>query len=95
MTIYSDEVGRFSDDDLKLLENVAGDIGFALDNLDKEFQRKLAEDALQESEVRLDLAIRSAHMGVWSWNILEDKRRFDLHVCRLLGIDPAAFTGKG
>ena len=33
LTIYSDEVDRFSDEDVKLLEKVAGDIGFALDNL--------------------------------------------------------------
>ena len=57
-------------------------------------ERKRAEEKLRESEARLDLAIRSAHMGVWSWNILEDKRYFDHQVCHLLGIDPAAFTGK-
>jgi PAS domain S-box-containing protein len=57
-------------------------------------ERKRAEEALQEGEARLDLAIRSAHMGVWSWDIIEDKRHFDHQVCHLLGIDPATFTGK-
>ncbi len=55
--------------------------------------RKRVENALLESEARLDLALRSAHMGVWSWDIVEDKRYFDNHACLLLGIDPATFTG--
>ncbi len=52
LSIYSDEVDRFSGEDVKLLEKVAGDIEFALDNLDKESRRKQAEDSLRESEER-------------------------------------------
>jgi len=55
--------------------------------------RKRAEDALREGEARLDLAIHSANMGVWSWDIHENKRYFDNKVCYLLGIDPDKFTG--
>jgi PAS domain S-box-containing protein len=47
LSIYSDEVDRFSDEDVKLLEKVAGDIDFALDNLDREFRRRQAEEALR------------------------------------------------
>jgi PAS domain S-box-containing protein len=50
LSIYSDEVDRFTGEDVRLLEKVAGDIEFALDNLDGEFQRKQAEEALRESE---------------------------------------------
>ena len=32
-------------------------------------------------------------MGVWHWDLVEDKRFFDDQVCHLLGIDPAKFTG--
>ena len=56
-------------------------------------ERRQAEEALREGEARLDLAIRSANMGVWSWNIHEDKRYVDDRVCHLLGIDPATFNG--
>jgi len=55
--------------------------------------RKRAEDALSESMARLDLALQSAEMGAWHWNIQEDKRYFDDQVCRLLGIEPATFSG--
>jgi len=56
-------------------------------------ERKRAEDALRENQARLDLALRSAGMGVWHWDIVENKRHFDDQVCHLLGINPATFTG--
>ncbi|MGA2404069.1 MAG: PAS domain S-box protein, partial [Syntrophobacteraceae bacterium] len=93
LTIYSHEVNRFSGEDVKLLEKIAGDIEFALDNLDREFRRKQAEEALRENQSRLELALRSGHMGVWHWDLIKDKRFFDDQVCRLLGIDQAKFTG--
>ena len=65
MTIYSDEVDRFSDEDVKLLEKVAGDIGFALDNLDKEFRRKQAEEALLESENKFKSYAEHALAGIY------------------------------
>ncbi len=65
LTIYSDEVDRFSDEDLKLLERVAGDIGFALDNLDKEFRRKQAEEALLESENKFKSYAEHALTGIY------------------------------
>ena len=55
--------------------------------------RKLAEERLRENKDRLDLALRSARMGAWHWDIVADKRYFDDQVCYLLGIDPETFTG--
>jgi PAS domain S-box-containing protein len=54
--------------------------------------RKKMEQALRESKARLDLALQSASMGVWHWDLVEDRRFFDDQVCRLLGIEPATFT---
>ncbi len=55
--------------------------------------RRRAEAAKQESDASLDLALRSAEMGVWHWDIIEGKRYFDDTTCHLLGIDPSVFTG--
>jgi len=41
----------------------------------------------------LKLALKSAKMGVWQYNIAERKRIYDNQVCFLLGIDPATFKG--
>jgi PAS domain S-box-containing protein len=56
-------------------------------------ERKRAEEALRENQARLDLALQSAHMGVWRWEIKENRRYFDDLTCQLLGIDAATFTG--
>ena len=55
--------------------------------------RKLVQEALRENEARLNLALQSASMGVWHWDIAENKRYFDAQACSLGGIDPATFTG--
>jgi len=50
LAIYSEETGFFGEKDVKLLEKVAQDIGFALDNLERERLRQEVRDALRESE---------------------------------------------
>ncbi len=57
-------------------------------------ERKLAEQALRDSKSRLDLALTSAHMGVWSYDCKTGLRKYDNQVCALFGIDPTTFTGK-
>jgi PAS domain S-box-containing protein len=54
---------------------------------------KQAEEVLRENQARLDLALQSAHMGVWHWEIKENRRYFDGRTCQLQGIDSAMFTG--
>jgi len=56
-------------------------------------ERKKAEEALSMSKAKLDLALQSAQMGVWEFDIIDDRRFFDHQTCVLLGIDPATFTG--
>ncbi|GAB6095626.1 hypothetical protein JCM14469_18780 [Desulfatiferula olefinivorans] len=55
--------------------------------------RKQLENSLRERQSRLDLALQSAQMGAWSWNIIENKRYFDTKACHLLGIEPEKFCG--
>ncbi|MGD0229945.1 MAG: PAS domain S-box protein, partial [Syntrophorhabdales bacterium] len=69
--------------------DIAGLVGIARDIT----ERKKIENELQESKARLDLALESASMGAWHWDLVEDRRSFDDQVCRLLGIEPATFTG--
>jgi PAS domain S-box-containing protein len=58
-----------------------------------ELERRQAEEAVRESETKLALALRSAGMGVWRFDLREQKRYFDEQVCRCLGIGPARFGG--
>src|SRR5574341_159784 len=51
----------------------------------REEQRQTAE-ALRESEQQLRLAIDSAHMGTWDWDIPADHTRYGGHFCELFGL---------
>lgn len=53
---------------------------------------KQAVIKLKESETRLDLAIRSAELGVWSWDINQQCGHFDEFVSELYGFDPPVLT---
>jgi PAS domain S-box-containing protein len=55
--------------------------------------RKKAEEELRENKEQLDIAMEGAEMGVWYWDIREDRRHFSRRACSLLGIDPASFHG--
>jgi PAS domain S-box-containing protein len=55
--------------------------------------RRSAEESLRSSEAKLNLALHSAAMGVWTWDIGENIRHFDGRVCELLGIDQSSFAG--
>ncbi len=57
------------------------------------FYRKRAEAQLRENRLQLDFSLRSAQMGVWQLDLIENKRLFDYQVCHLLGIDPTEFNG--
>ena len=56
-------------------------------------ERRAAEEFLRSSEAKLNLALVSAEMGVWTWDIQANVRHFDERVCQLLGINKEAFKG--
>ncbi len=55
--------------------------------------RKQMEVALRESDERLNLALSSASVGTWTWNIVEDTIIWDDHIHRLFGLEPGTFGG--
>jgi PAS domain S-box-containing protein len=55
--------------------------------------RKRMEEDLRASHDRLELALASAGMGVWDWDIPADQRHFDERTCQMLGLDPGRFSG--
>ena len=56
-------------------------------------ERQRADQALRASHERLDLALRSANMATFDWDIVQNKRVWSAGVHRLLGTNPATFTG--
>lgn len=78
--------GMFSAETIAVWERLADYLAVAV-------AKYRADEALRVNQSRLDLALLSAHMGVWRLDLIEEKRIFDDQVCHLLGIDPTKFTG--
>jgi len=64
-------------------------------------ERKMSENALQESEKRLLVSQRIAHVGTWDWDIVNDSVIWSEEMFRIFGLrpeegtpTPAAFFGR-
>ena len=51
-----------------------------------------AEENLRNISSRLHLALSSAHLGVWEWDILHNRLTWDDRMFELYGVDRAHFT---
>ncbi|BBO75389.1 hypothetical protein DSCW_28060 [Desulfosarcina widdelii] len=56
-------------------------------------ERRSMEQALKESEERLDLALSGANEGIWDWHIDQDAVYFDSRYYTMAGYGPYAFPG--
>ncbi|MBC7969586.1 MAG: PAS domain S-box protein, partial [Verrucomicrobia bacterium] len=65
-----------------------GYIGSVIDITD----RKATETALGESEDRLRMAIASAALGTWDWNLLTGELKWDVGCKAMFGLPPEAQT---
>ncbi len=59
--------------ELSLFEEVAGDISYALFNIDLENERSKIASALIESENRFKLAMKASQEGLYDWNFSNDE----------------------
>ena len=50
-------------------------------------EHKRGEEALRESNQRLQLALESGNLGIWDWNLLDDTEIWDDRMCRLYGLE--------
>ena len=65
---------------LELVSAVAAQLGTLI-------QRKQAEAAHRESEERLQLALEASDLGLWDWNLVNDKIYRDWRWWKMLGYD--------
>ena len=93
LTIYSREPDSFSGDEVKLLAELADDLAYGITVFKLRLAHQQSEQKLHENRFQLDLALRSAGMGTWHWDITGNRHYFDDQACYLLGIDPTTFTG--
>ena len=72
---------RYTGKDKALLEFVSGQVAVAI-------ERKQAEAALLDSELRLEEAQRLGHLGSWNWDLSTSALGLSDELCRIFGEEP-------
>jgi PAS domain S-box-containing protein len=76
LTFYSDEPGFFDEPELKLLDELALDISFAMEYAEKEVERKQVEEALKTSEERFRIAVETSNDLMYEWDLKQEVKWF-------------------
>jgi PAS domain S-box-containing protein len=84
----SPEVGFFKGAEIRLIEEIASDVSFALDKIEREAGRIQTEKALQRSESMLAEGQKLASLGTWEWNTLQGRHTWSNEIFTIYGRDP-------
>ncbi|MGF1933673.1 MAG: AAA family ATPase [Nostoc sp. ChiQUE02] len=76
----------FTQEKLSVLEILTVQIAISLENA------RLYQ-GLEDSQAQLNLALKSAQIGVWSWDIASDRFDWDEQIYQLFGLTPETFAG--
>ncbi|MGE5945518.1 MAG: GAF domain-containing protein [Betaproteobacteria bacterium] len=88
LNICSTEPDSFTADEVRLLEELAGDLAFGILVQRARLERDRAERALRESESKLDEAQRIAHIGYWDRDLDSGRVLLSDEACRIFGLAP-------
>jgi PAS domain S-box-containing protein len=94
INFYSGTVNAFDDEACELLNEMATDISFALDNFDREAERNKAEALLKKNEALLSEVGRIASVGGWEFDPSTGEGTWTQEVARIHDMDPEAHTSR-
>ena len=86
LNIYSAEPNAFTPDEIRLLEELAGDLAFGIVALRTRVKRDRAEESLRESERRLAESQRIAHIGYWERDYAAETITLSEESCQIFGL---------
>jgi hypothetical protein len=76
LSIYSAQPDAFTSEEVRLLEELAGDMAYGIVTLRSRAARKQAEEALRKSEAYLTEAQLLSHTGSWAFNPVTMKTHY-------------------
>lgn len=85
LSVSSDVKGMFDDEQVELLRGLADDLGYVLDLLDVEAQRRSAEEALRSSEERYRSIVQQAFEAIFIVGPTHAILEANESACRMLG----------
>ena len=90
LVVYSAERNAFPPEEIRLLEELAGDLAFGINALRTRAERRRGEEALREREAHLKLALEAGGLGDWYWNVLTGEVCWSARCKALYGLPPDA-----
>ncbi len=90
-TLYASTPFFFSKEEVELLDQVVGDISFAIESIETEKKRYEAEIALRESTARLKEAEHQVNLGHWELDLVNDVLIWSDEIYQIFEIDPDKF----
>jgi PAS domain S-box-containing protein len=94
LTLFMAKSGRrHSQDDLELATEIAMLAAPTVINVRLLERQRRSEAALRASEERLRIAADAGGIGIWDWNIAEDKITWSDRVYAMHGLQPGSFGG--
>ncbi len=86
-TLHSNVENIFDEKEITLLNEVIGDISFAIDMLETEQHRKAMEEQIAHREKRSRQAQAIAHFGSWELDFKDGYGIWTEEACRIYGLD--------
>ncbi len=94
LVLYAGEIDYFRDDEIAPMTNLVNDVSFALEMLEKERQRCLAEARLQQSELRFRTMLEGVEAGIIVLGANARITAFNDKAEALLGVTGAQLAGR-
>lgn len=91
LLIYSSEKKTITHDEIRLLEELSGDLAYGIISLRARNELKVTAEALLKSKIRLNEAQRIAHIGCWELDIVNNVLTWSDEIFRIFEIDPHKF----
>ncbi|AKJ27860.1 hybrid sensor histidine kinase/response regulator [Caldimonas brevitalea] len=85
---------RHGADDLDFAQTLAALLAPAWVSARLQETQRQAESALRESEERLRLAVDAGRLGIWDWDVVQDRLRGSARIADWLGVAPGTFGGR-
>ncbi len=92
--LYCAEAGAFDDDQVALIDQMAGDLSFALEHLDREAARMTAERDAHELERQLSQIVETAQDAIITLNARFEVVVFNHAAAQMFGVAPEEAIGR-